>query len=67
MNERLEIRLDDMNGVDEVVAQDCLFHLERLSGDCWFISVNFKDGTSHAFWLGRKKKSVVVTMHEART
>ena len=67
MTERLEIRLDDMNGVDEVVAEDCLFHLERMDTDRWFISVTFKDGTGHAFWLGRKKKSVVVTMHEART
>ena len=64
---QLEIRLDEMDEVDEVVAQDCLFHLERMDTDRWFISVTFKDGTGHAFWLGRVKNSVVVTMHESRS
>lgn len=66
MKPLIEIRPDDVGEVDEVVATDCTFHLERMSSDSWFISVTFKDGTGHAFWLGREKKSVVVTMHEAR-
>lgn len=40
----VEVRYDDDQKVDEVVASDCSVHLERMDSKRWFLVLETKDG-----------------------
>jgi len=62
----VEIRRDDKGQIDEIVADNATIHLERMTADSWFLSVTGDDGVEECIWLRRKKRSVVVDLHETR-
>lgn len=50
--------------VDEIVAVGCAIHIERMTGNSWFILIETPDGTGHCFWLGAANyKSRVEVRH----
>lgn len=61
----IEIRPDDKGGVDEIVGNGVLVHVERMNKASWFIILTRPDQTQEAFWLDGKGK-VEFTMTESR-
>ena len=43
---RGEIRLDTHGELDEVVADRCSFHLERMDDGHWWMAIYLEDGSS---------------------
>jgi len=53
MVEAVEVRRQN-DEIDEVVAQNCGLHIERMSEHGWFIGIEGADGSYWQFWLGAK-------------
>lgn len=61
-----EIRRDDNGELDEIVVKSCLFHMERMGKDQWFISAN-RGSLRIAVWItGKPKLSVSLEDTEGR-
>ena len=52
---RPEIRLNDDKSLDEIIAQNAVFHLEKLDDNVWWISVE-SGGKQVDVWLRAKGK-----------
>ena len=47
-----EIRLDDVGGLDDLVAEGVkFFHLERMDEGAWWMQLHLADGSSIVVWL----------------
>jgi hypothetical protein len=55
MSEAVVIRNDDGGGIDEVLVRGSV-HIERMSGDGWFMGVEAEDGSYWQFWFGSKNR-----------
>lgn len=61
----IEVRPDEDGGIDEIVGNGVLVHIERMDKGSWFIILTRPDQTQEAFWLSGKGK-VAFTMTESR-
>jgi len=52
----VEIRPDDSGAIDEIVAHNCTVHIERMTGDGWFMGIDAADGSYWQFWFGSKNR-----------
>lgn len=61
----VEVRRNPDGTIDEIIATGCTIHIEQMSGDSWFMSLDPPDGSQWRFWLGAKnQKSAVVFRHD---
>lgn len=64
----VEIRKEDDDSIDEVIAENCAIHLERMDKSGWYISIDAKDGSHWQFWLGATNvRTNVVVRHTETT
>lgn len=63
----IEVRYDDQEEVDEVVAADCHVHLENLSGSQWCLIIETAESRSHFVLRHSKPRGarIVVDLVEA--
>lgn len=62
----VEVRLQH-NEVDEICADNCTLHIERMSGNGWYIGVTASDGSLWRFWLGAKNMHSRVDVRHSET
>lgn len=43
--------VDKYGKVDEIVVEDCMFHIEQMDKGNWYIGVYKKDGSLLQLWL----------------
>lgn len=55
----------EAGGIDEVVVDGCLAHLERLDTGHYFLCLSKPDGSELAIWL-RAEKGKITTSFERR-
>jgi len=64
----VEIRPDDSGAIDEIIAKGCMLHIERMTGDGWYLGIDASDGSYWQFWFGSKnRKSHVEFRHTEMT
>ncbi len=62
----VEVRYQN-DAIDEIVANNVNVHIERMSGDGWFMSIVEQDGKGHRFWFGSKNRRAHVEFRLSET
>jgi hypothetical protein len=57
----IEIRRNDDDSIDEVIARDEFVHLEQMSKDSWYLGI----GDEYKFSIYRKGKRVEVMVYDS--
>lgn len=52
----VEIRPDSKGEIDDIIANGCALHIERMSDDGWYLGIDGADGSHWQFWLGAKNR-----------
>lgn len=52
----VEIRRNPDQSIDEIIAKNCVVHVEQLSDDGWYMGIDGEDGSYWQFWFGSKNR-----------
>ena len=62
-----ELRRNDFGAIDEVVAENCSVHLERMMDDLWFLDITDRDGAETRLWIGSRSGRAAVDVRAETT